>query len=156
MSDSPPPPERSEPIVTDLVEYLIVVAPDQEALGTVAPALAELVESGTIRILDLVLIARGRDGAVTMLEADTVAGAGELARLDVTVSGMLTEHDVELAAMALRPGTAGIVLVTEDRWAGPLSAAARQAGGRIVAGDRIPPERVERVLAEQSDDDSGG
>jgi Family of unknown function (DUF6325) len=156
VSDSPPPPERSEPIVTDLVEYLIVVAPDQEALGTVAPALVELVESDTIRILDLVLIARERDGAVTMLGADAVAGAGELARLDVTVSGMLTEHDVELAAMALRPGTAGIVLVTEDRWAGPLSAAARQAGGRIVAGDRIPPERVERVLAEQSDDDSGG
>src|SRR5262249_17486419 len=98
VSDAPPP-ERSEPIVSDLVEYLIVVAPDQNALGTVAPALVELVESDTIRILDLVVLARERDGAVTVLEGPTVAGAAELARLDVAVGGMLTAHDVELAAM---------------------------------------------------------
>ena len=155
MSDAPPP-ERSEPIVSDLVEYLIVVAPDQDALGTVAPALVELVESDTIRILDLVVLARESDGADTVLEAPAIAGGADLARLDVTVGGMLTAHDVELAAMALRPGTAGIVLVTEDRWAEPLSAAARRAGGRIVAGDRIPPARVERVLAERFDEDGAG
>jgi hypothetical protein len=142
--------------VSDLVEYLIVVAPDQGALVTVAPALVEMVESDTIRILDLVVLARERDGTVTVLEVDAVAGAAELARLDVMVGGMLTEHDVELAAMALRPGTAGIVLVTEDRWAEPLSAAARRAGGRIVAGDRIPPARVERVLADRGAHDGAG
>ena len=142
--------------MSDLVEYLIVVAPDQDALGTVAPALVELVESDTIRILDLVVLARESDGAVTVLEAPAIAGGADLARLDVTVGGMLTAHDVELAAMALRPGTAGIVLVTEDRWAEPLSAAARRAGGRIVAGDRIPPARVERGLAERFDEDGAG
>ena len=142
--------------MSDLVEYLIVVAPDQDALGTVAPALVELVENDTIRILDLVVLARESDGAVTVLEAPAIAGGADLARLDVTVGGMLTAHDVELAAMALRPGTAGIVLVTEDRWAEPLSAAARRAGGRIVAGDRIPPARVERVLAERFDEDGAG
>ena len=142
--------------MSDLVEYLIVVAPDPDALGTVAPALVELVESDTIRILDLVVLARESDGAVTVLEAPAIAGGADLARLDVTVGGMLTAHDVELAAMALRPGTAGIVLVTEDRWAEPLSAAARRAGGRIVAGDRIPPARVERVLAERFDEDGAG
>ena len=142
--------------MSDLVEYLIVVAPDQDALGTVAPALVELVESDTIRILDLVVLARESDGAVTVLEAPAIAGGADLARLDVTVGGMLTAHDVELAAMALRPGTAGIVLVTEDRWAEPLSAAARRAGGRNVAGDRIPPARVERVLAERFDEDGAG
>jgi hypothetical protein len=61
---------------------------------------------------------------------------------------MLSEHDIGLAALALRPGTAGMVLVTEDRWATPLSRAAQRAGGQIVGGERIPASRIETALAE--------
>ena len=58
-------------------------------------------------------------------------------------------HDIELASLALRPATAGIVLVTEDRWAESLSVAARRAGGRILGGERIPASRVETVLTDR-------
>jgi hypothetical protein len=68
---------------------------------------------------------------------------------------MLSDNDIALASHALRPGTTGIVLVTEDRWAAPLSAAARRVGGRIVAGERIPPSRVEQVLAYPAEDEEG-
>jgi hypothetical protein len=64
--------------------------------------------------------------------------------------GMLSGHDVELAALALRPGSAGLVLVTEDRWAQPLSDAARRAGGRVLTGERIPAPRVESALSDRS------
>jgi hypothetical protein len=69
---------------------------------------------------------------------------------------MLSENDIALASRALPPGTVGIVLVTEDRWAAPLSAAARRAGGLIVAGERIPPSRVEEVLADSAEEEQGG
>jgi hypothetical protein len=69
---------------------------------------------------------------------------------------MLTDHDVALASIALRPGTTGIVVVTEDRWAESLSGAAQGAGGQIIAGERIPPPRVEGALADRSDDEQGG
>ena len=66
---------------------------------------------------------------------------------------MLSEHDIELASLALQRGTAGIVLVTEDRWAEPLAVAARQAGGQILGGERIPASRVESALTDRRFDD---
>jgi hypothetical protein len=72
------------------------------------------------------------------------------------VGGMLTDHDIALASIALRPGTAGILVVTEDRWAESLSAAAQRAGGQIIAGERIPPARVNQALADRSGDEREG
>jgi hypothetical protein len=79
-----------------------------------------------------------------------------LRHVEGELGGMLSDNDIALASHALRPRTAGIVLVTEDRWAAPLSVAARRAGGLIVAGERIPPSRVEQALADWSEDEQGG
>src|SRR3954469_6492972 len=50
--------------VTDLgpVELLFVQFPGNQFTGEIAPALADLVESGTIRIIDLVFVAKDADG----------------------------------------------------------------------------------------------
>ena len=156
MTDAREPADRSHEVTSDLVEYVIVAVPDQDSLATVVPALAELVRTAKIRILDLVVLARDREGAVTVLEFEDVESMEGLRHVEGEVGGMLSEHDIALASIALRPGTAGIVLVTEDRWAEPLSAAARRAGGQIIAGDRIPPPRVEGALANRSEDEQEG
>ncbi len=146
------PPER----VTDLVEYFIVAVPAVESLRVLADALAELVERAAIRILDVVVLVKDVDGAVTALELDAVDSLGAIQHLEGDVGGMLSEHDVALAATAVRPGSAGVILVTEDRWAEPLSVAARRAGGQIVGGERIPAFRVESALADRTDDNQIG
>ena len=133
-------------IRTDLVEYLIVVVPSRDALGAIGSALTSLVENAKIRILDLVVLERDATGAVTVLEVESIESMAPLRDLDIEVGGMLTEHDLELAALALKPGMPGVVLVTEDLWAKSLSTAARRAGGQIVAGERIPASRVEAAL----------
>lgn len=140
---------RSEAIVPDLVGYLVVAVPHPDALADLVPALTGLVGTATIRILDLVVVERGLDGAVEVRELEAVESLAGLRAVEGDVGGLLSDHDVELAAYALRPGTCGVVLVTEDRWAGQLSQAAQGAGGRIVAGERIPPARVEDVLADR-------
>ena len=133
-------------IRTDLVEYLIVVVPSRDALGAIGSALTGLVESAKIRILDLVVLEREANGEVTVLEVESIESMAPLRDLDIEVGGMLTEHDLELASLALKPGMPGVVLVTEDLWAKSLSTAARRAGGQIVAGERIPASRVEAAL----------
>jgi hypothetical protein len=135
-------------VVTDLVEYLIVVVPDVGSLASVATALAGLDGTATIRILDLVAVVKDDDGAVSVLELQTVESMAALDTVDGEVGGLLSEHDIELATTALPNGSAGIVVVTEDRWAEPLSRAARGVGGRIAAGERIPGSR--RLGASQS------
>ncbi len=156
MTDAREPADRTHEVASDLVQYVVVVVPDQDALATVVPALAELVQTGKIRILDLVVLVRDREGAVTVLEFEAVESLAALRHVEGELGGMLSDNDIALASLALRPGTAGIVLVTEDRWAEPLSAAARRAGGLIVAGERIPPSRVELVLSDQLEDEQGG
>jgi hypothetical protein len=143
---------RAPPVATDLVEYIVIVVPDLDSLVSVAPALTGMVNASTIRLLDLVVISKNREGEVEVLELDAVDSLRELSQLEGEIGGLLSDHDVELISLALSPGTAGVVVVTEDHWAEPLSVAARQAGGRILAGERIPPARVEAALAEAGDE----
>jgi hypothetical protein len=57
---------------------------------------------------------------------------------------LLTDEDRQEAGNALAPGTAGAVLMYENRWAAPFAKAVRKAGGQLVAFERIP---VQAVLA---------
>jgi hypothetical protein len=135
-------------IAIDLVECLIVAVPDLDSLANLAPALSELVASGATRILDAVVIQRERDGAVNILELDDIAGLSAVPGLDIPIEGLLTDTDLELTSLGIRPGTVGLVLVTEDRWAEQLAAAAARTGGSIVAGERIPAGRIEAAVVE--------
>ena len=156
MSEPPEHGQRPDRVTTDLVEYFIVGLPTLDSLGALAPALVELVDRAAIRILDLVMLEKSADGGVSALELEAVEGMEALGDLRSGFGRMLSDRDIQLAAMALRPGTAGVVVVTEDRWAEPLSVAAQRAGGQIIAGDRIPASRVESALADRSDDEGEG
>jgi hypothetical protein len=153
MTDVPGRHGDDRDVVTDLVQYLMVVVPDVESLDGVASALAALVESNAIRILDLVVVARDVDGAVQVLELEDVPSLTGLAEVEGEIGGMLSAHDIELISLSLRPGAAGIVVVTEDRWAVALSDSAHRVGGVIIAGEHIPPARVQAALAGRPDDD---
>lgn len=141
-------------VADDLVAYVIVAMPDLDSLANVVPALAELVAAGVMCILDVVVLERDRDGTVAVLELEDVGSMAALAEVEGQVGGLLSDGDIEFCAFAILPGTAGIVLVTEDRWARPLAIAARRAGGQIVAGDRVPAARVEarRTSRDHPDD----
>jgi hypothetical protein len=145
-------PNRRDSVSVDLVEYLVVVVPDVDSLASVGAALADVARSGAVRLLDLVVVSRDSGGELSMSEPDAVRGMAGIEELQPDAGRWLSLHDIELSALALPPGTVGVIVVTEDRWAEPLSAAARLAGGRIVAGDRIPARRVETVLADNPDD----
>jgi hypothetical protein len=146
------PPDDEPALATDLVEYLIVAVPDTASLGAVAAALAELADAGTVRILDVVVATRRGEQAVEILDADDVADVAALRPLLAGSRLRLSERDAALAGAALPADSAGLIVLTEDRWATSLSLAARRAGGRILAGDRIPQGRVEEALVDAGDD----
>jgi hypothetical protein len=147
VRDVSEPLDRSDGVTTDLVEYLLVVFPDRSALGSVVPAVHDLVTSERIRVLDLVVVDRHPDGHLDVLELGDIAALAPLADLDGDL-GLLSENDIQLAARTVLAGEAALVLLAEDRWAERLSVAAREAGGRVVAGERIPAPRVEAALTD--------
>jgi hypothetical protein len=131
----------------DLVEYLMVVVPELGTLSDLTPALTDLVASSAIRILDLVcVVRRASDGGLTILELEDVESIAALQEVDGEVGGLLSDHDIQKAAVSLEVGWSAILLLVEDRWADGLSAAARQAGGRVVGGTRITRSRVRSAI----------
>jgi hypothetical protein len=135
--------------MTAPVEYLIIRFPGNRFSGEIAPALAELVESEVIRIIDLVFVKKDADGQISVFEIDALDEAGDLGidDLEGEAGGLLNDEDLELAAEALAPDSSAALIVWEQRWATRIAEAIRGAGGEIVAGERIPPEVVEPAMA---------
>ena len=50
------------------VEIAVIGFPENKFTGEIAPAIADLVESGTVSILDLVFITKDEDGSVAGVE----------------------------------------------------------------------------------------
>jgi hypothetical protein len=117
-----------------------------------AQTLASLVEAGTIRVLDLLILQKANDGAVEAFEIDDLDAVDELRGLESEIAEILAAEDVDHLADAMEPGSTAGVLVWENRWAAPFASAARRAGGQLVATGRIP---IQAILASlQADDDA--
>ncbi|MFB7797574.1 hypothetical protein [Isoptericola sp. NPDC056134] len=126
----------------DLLEYVMIAVPAFELLSGVVATVTGLVRSGVLGLVDAVLLRRGPDQASATAHAlRDVEQLAPLAALEHP-RVRLSAHDVALASVAVEPDAAALLLLLEDRWAAPLSAAARAAGGRIVGGERLARVRV--------------
>ena len=88
------------------VDYLVVEYPDGKPTGEALPYLLDLVDKGTIRILDVALIAAGEDGSATVVQPDASGDSG-FAVFDGAAAGMLSEEDLADAAAILTPARSG-------------------------------------------------
>ena len=127
------------------VDYLIVAFPGNRFRGEIAPALAELVDAGTIRIIDIAFVSKdenGDVGAFELTELDPEVREG-LENLGVEVSGLFNEDDLMAAAEELEPNSSAALLVWENVWAKGVAQAMRDAGGVLFDFGRLPHEVVE-------------
>jgi len=126
------------------VEYLIVAFPGNRFRGEIGPALADLVEAGTIRIVDIAFAGKDESGEVTTFELsdlDPDVRQG-LENLGATSAGLFNEEDLLAAANELDPDSSAALLVWENVWAKPVAKAIQDAGGVVYDYDRIPHEVV--------------
>jgi len=130
------------------VEYLIISFPGNRFNGEITPAIADLVERGTIRILDLAFIIKDADGQTATFEYDELDEAAGFVDIDGEADGMFSDEDLQLAADALDPDSSALFIVWEDLWASDLAKALRESGGEIVAGERVPRAIVQAALAD--------
>jgi hypothetical protein len=130
------------------VEYILVGFPGNQFNGEIAPELVDLVESGTIRILDLIFIGKDADGSVVAFEIDELDAATGFDRLDGDVGGLISPADIEYAAAALEPNSSAALLIWEDVWAARFAEAVRKSNGVLLEGARIPHELIEPALSD--------
>jgi|SRR3954470_8585393 hypothetical protein len=140
------------------VDYLVVEFPAGHSnfSGEMATELARLVDSGTIRVLDLLILTKDGEGAVDAIEIDDLDAVDELRAAETQLAEILASEDVVHLAEAMEPGTTAGVLVWENRWAAPFASAARRAGGQMIANGRIPIQAILASIEAEEVDESEG
>jgi hypothetical protein len=128
------------------VELLFVEFPGNQFTGEIIPALTELIEQGTIRVIDLVFVAKDADGnSVGIALEDLPDDAKDaFSVLVAEVAELIAEEDVEDLAEGLGPNSSAAILLFEHTWAIPFRDAIANSGGQLIA--RLPI--TEAALAE--------
>jgi len=129
------------------VEYLMLTFPGNKFNGQISKALGDLVESGTIRILDLTFIIKDPDGTTATFEYDELEEVVGFDDIDGHADGLLRAEDLEMAAEALTPDSSALLMVWEDLWASDFQAAVIACGGEVITGERVPREIVQSAFA---------
>jgi hypothetical protein len=127
------------------VDYAVIAFPGNQFKGEIGPAIADLVDSGTIRVIDIAFVGKGPDGdtvAMELTELDAEVQAG-LDKAGIEVGGPFNEDDLQDIADDLEPNFSAAVLLWENVWARKVSQAMRDAGGELVAFERLPHELVQ-------------
>ena len=124
------------------VDYAIVAFPGSRFTGRIAPALAELADAGTIRIIDVAFISKELNGDVTAFDLDEIEAEVRVGFESAGVVGetLFNEDDVMSAAESLEPGSSAAMIVWENLWARTIADAVRAADGQLLDFGRIPHE----------------
>src|SRR4051812_17371095 len=143
--------DRKDSLVTNTsldelgpVDYLVVEFPAGASnfTGEMANELIALVDSGTIRVIDVVILTKNDDGTVDAAELGDIAELGELQAMEAQLAELLAADDIEHLAAAMEPGSTAGVLIWENLWAAPFASAARRSGGQLIANGRIPIQAI--------------
>jgi Family of unknown function (DUF6325) len=127
------------------VDYIVVEFPAGASnfTGEMAKELLALVDSGTIRLIDILILTKNEDGSVEAMELSDVGELGPLQAVEAELAELLAADDVDHLAAAMEPGSTAGVLIWENLWAAPFASAARRSGGQLIANGRIPIQAME-------------
>ncbi len=126
------------------VDYLVVEFPAgaKNFTGEMAAELLRLVDTGTIRVIDILILDKNEDGSVDASEFSDLEELGDLQRIEAELADLLAAEDVEHLAASMEPGSTAGVLIWENLWAAPFASAARRSGGQLIANGRIPIQAI--------------
>ncbi|GAA1417976.1 DUF6325 family protein [Catellatospora coxensis] len=132
------------------LEFVVVEFAGRIPGRRIAPELHRLVDQEIVRIIDMVVVDRAADGAVTSHELREYQDDADFEAIDPAiqaVDGLISERDVQDLAEAITPGAQALVLLFEHRWLAGVRAVVAEAGGEIVLAERIPAPVADAVEA---------
>ncbi|HEX5828301.1 MAG TPA: DUF6325 family protein [Candidatus Limnocylindrales bacterium] len=132
------------------MEYIVIGFDGPRFDGSIADEIARVVENGTVRIVDAVMLAKDAAGDVAVLEIDAKEDPRfeSIAPLLEGRMGLFTAEDLATIAADLPADSAALVMLFEHRWAVRVKEAIGRANGTLIARAVIPPEVLEEAAAE--------
>ncbi len=130
------------------VHFMVLAFPGNKFKGEILPELGRLVESKTIRIMDLAFVKKDADGSILALEIEDLNTdeAAPFAALEKEIGDLINEEDLVAAAEALEPGSSAAVMVWENLWAKPFADTLRGAEGVLLAYEHIPLDVISAAI----------
>ena len=131
------------------VDVYIIGFPGNKFTGRIAPAILELVDNGTIRVLDLLFVMKDEAGTVTSLQAADIGeeGAGFLS-IDIVQPGALGPEDAEEVSDDLPANSSAMLIAFENLWVTKVVDALQAADAVLIDSIRIPADVVEAAALE--------
>ncbi len=128
------------------VEMVLAAFEGSNPSAGVLDALAELNQSGTIRVIDLAFVSRADDGALAFVEIEE--SGVDVGGLELVAAGLTAEEDLLELSSQMEPGTSALLIVVELLWAKTLASRLFDANGFVVDSVRIPAPIVNIAVAE--------
>ena len=138
------------------IDFVLLEFPDDADTKSCADAIMNLIKRDVIRLFDILVIRKALDGSYSGVDLTDVtpAGIGGFAAFEGARSGLIHNDDLSAAVEVMQPGTMAALIVFEKTWAAPFVGAVLDAGGELIASQRIPApdvlEALDRLDATQS------
>lgn len=131
-----------ETLTVGPTDFLVMEFPGNKFNGDILGDLRELVEAGTIRIIDLVVVSKSIHDSVSIMELQELGAEASdvLAGLQATINQLITRDDINSIAAKLANNSTAALLLYENSWAVKTMKALVEADGRVLAYQRIPHE----------------
>jgi hypothetical protein len=130
--------------------------PGNQFKGEIAPAIRDLVESGTIRVIDILFVAKDENGEVAMIEINDLDD-DDFRHFDPIVEDvteMLSEEDVKHIGSGLENNSSAALMLFENTWATRLRDAFLNAKAEVLFLERIPYSVIEALTSSDEEEAS--
>jgi hypothetical protein len=133
------------------IELLMVKFPSNRFTGEIARELTALVETGTIRLIDILFVRKDEYGGLTVLEINDLDDDDYTVfdPIVADISGLLSEDDIRQLSSTLANDSSAGLMVFENAWAKKFVDAVANAGGEVVLNERIPRAVIEEAVKVQ-------
>lgn len=129
------------------VDVAVVAFEGNNFNGEIAPALRDLQDAGTVRVLDLTFVRKDSDGTVTVAELGDAEINEAFQRVTEDRFDLLSDEDLRTVAEGLPLNSSAVIIAWENTWAARLADALRKSDGQLLLLERIPRDDVERAVA---------
>jgi hypothetical protein len=130
------------------IDYVVVGFPKNKFDGSIMNELQKAIDSGAIRLVDLMFVTKDADGNVAGGEIESQSNDFHETLNFKGGLPLITEEDVEKIGADLDNDTSAGVLVIEHTWAVGLKKALQDSGGVLIADGRIHPDKIAAAVEE--------
>ncbi len=131
------------------VDVIILAAGEPRLDGTVLAELERLADSGTIRVLDAMLLFKDQAGNRASIDLEDLPPEMKAAVgfIETGTRGLFDSSDAATLFEGMVPGSAVCALAIEQAWAVQLVNAIHDAGVELALNTRVPAPVVDEAFA---------